>query len=77
MILAPSIFWQRGRGLFVFNGGDYQMDALTFYKLAKGFKHINASPQRYNQRTKQATGTSLSGLERQTTVQGIKADALA
>ena len=28
------------RGLF--NGGDYQMDALTFYKLAKGFKHINA-----------------------------------
>lgn len=30
--------WQRG----LFNGGDYQMDVLTFYKLAKGFKYINA-----------------------------------
>ena len=35
----------RGQGLFscpfCFGGGD-EMDALTFYKLARGYKHINA-----------------------------------
>ena len=59
---------------WLFNGGDYQMDVLTFYKLAKGFKHINAFAATVQSAHETGNWTSYLWLNAYNGA-GIKADA--